>query len=192
MALWVSCDVELDDVRVERSLREEIDVAETRCLLLEHADERRTDATALLLGVDDAGERVEELVRRVHMHEPDMSLGDHHVDHALALATTEQPVVDKDARQLIAHRAVHERGGDGRVDAAAQRADHLASADLAAQRVDGGLDERVRLPGARTAAHVDEEVAQDLTAQRRVRHLEMKLDAVTTAWADKGRARRVE
>ena len=80
---------------IERALRQEIDVAETRRLFLEHADERRADAPALLLGVDHAGERVEELVGRVDVHQADVSLGAHHVDHAVALATRSSPLSTK-------------------------------------------------------------------------------------------------
>ena len=184
----MSCDVELDHIRVERSLRQEVDLAETRRLLLEHPDEGRTDATALLLGIDDPGECVEELVGGVDMDEPDMPLGGHHIDHAVTLATPEQPVVDEDAGQLITDCAVHQCGRDRGVDAATERADDLAVADLPAQRLDGRLDEQLRLPGPRAAADVDEEVAQDVAAQRRVRDLEVELDAVATPRSDECRA----
>ena len=121
-----------------------------------------------------------------------MSLGAHHVDDAVALATTEQAVVDEDAGQLIADGAVHERGGDGRVDATAERADDLAVADLPTQGVDGHLDERRSAPGSGATADVDEEVAQDVATQRGVRDLGVELDAVATVRPDERRARRVE
>ena len=39
-------------------------------------------------------------------------------DHLVALVLAHQPVVDEHARQPVADRAVHEQGGDRRVDAA--------------------------------------------------------------------------
>ena len=125
--------------------RKSIDAQAGR-LLLEDADEGRADAPAFLLRVDDPGERVEELVGCVDVHEIDMALGAHDVDDPVALATPEQPVVDEDAGQLVADRAMHERRCDRRVDPTAERADHLAVADLMAQRVDGHVDERGGLP----------------------------------------------
>ena len=55
----------LDDVGVERALREEPYVTEPLRFLLEDADELGADDLALLLRVFDAGELVEEPVARV-------------------------------------------------------------------------------------------------------------------------------
>ena len=52
------------------------------------------------------------------------------VDDALGLLAAQEAVVDEDAGELVADRAVDERGGDGGVDAAGERADHAAVADL--------------------------------------------------------------
>ena len=169
----------LDDVGVERPLGEEVDRPQPRRLLLEDADEGRADPAALLLGVDHPGERVEKLVGGVDVDEVDVALGAHDVDDPVALAAPEQPVVDEDAGQLVTDGAMHERRRDGRVDAAAERADHLAIADLVAQRVDGHLDERRGLPCAGAPADVEEEVAQDVAPERCVRDLGMELDAVS-------------
>jgi hypothetical protein len=51
------------------SLRQEVDPAQLRRLLLEDADELVTDAPPLLLRVLDAGEACEEPLARVHHHE---------------------------------------------------------------------------------------------------------------------------
>ena len=121
-----------------------------------------------------------------------MALRGHHVDDPVALATAEQTVVDEDAGQLIADGTMHECGGDRRVDATTECADDLAIADLLTERVDGHVDERRRLPGPCAATDVEQEVAQDVASQGRVRHLGMELDPVATARADEGGARRVE
>ena len=58
------------------------------------------------------------------------------LDDLVALALAHQPGVDEHARELRADGPVHERGGDRRVDAAGQRADHPAVADLGPDRGD--------------------------------------------------------
>ena len=126
------------------------------------------------------------------MDEMDVPLGAHHVDDAVALAASEQAVVDEHAGELIPDRTMHEGGGDGGVDAPAQRADDLAVADLMTQRVDGHVDERGGLPRARAPADVEEEVAQDIAPEWRVGHLRMELDAVATVRPDECGAGRVE
>ncbi len=192
MALCVSCEVELDDVRVERALREEVDLAEPCRLLLEDADEGRPDPAALLLRVDDAGERVEELVGGVDVDELDVALRAHHVDDAIALTAPQEAVVDEDAGQLVADGAVHQGRRDRGVHAAAQRADHLAVADLTAERGHRHLDEGRRLPRPSASAHVDEEVAEEIAPERRVRDLGVELDPVPLTRTDESGAGGVE
>ena len=71
----------------------------------------------------------------------------------LGLADAQQTGVDEHARELVADRLVHERGGDRGVDAARQAADHLLVADLGADRLDRLLDDRRHRPrraGTRT------------------------------------------
>ena len=104
----------------------------------------------------------------------------------LRLLLAHQPVVDVDAGQPVADRAMDERRRDGRVDAARQRADDLAvRAGLARVRVDavadvgdGRVDEVGRRPGRLDAGDADHEVAQDVPAARRVDDLGVELDAV--------------
>ena len=125
----------LDDVGVERALHEELDrlarraaasptISRSACL--EDPDELAADDLALLLGVGDPGERVEEALlarrrragrRRSRRRSPLDLLG---------LALAQQPVVDEHAGQLVADGPLHERRGDRGVDAAGQAADRPA------------------------------------------------------------------
>ena len=89
--------------------------------LLERADELAADDLALLLGVADPGERVEEDVGGVDGDEAHAGGGDVVLLDLLALALAQQPVVDEHRGQLVADGLVHERGRDGRVDAARER-----------------------------------------------------------------------
>ena len=108
----------LDDVGVERPLHEEAGVLVVDGDLLEDADERLADDLALALGVGDVVERLDEPVGRLHVHEIDLELAPERLLHLLGLVHPQQAGVDEDAREPVAHRLVHEGGGDGRVDAA--------------------------------------------------------------------------
>ena len=97
--------------------------------------------------------------------------------NALGLAEPEQPVVDEDARELIAHGTVHQRRRHRGVDAAGKRADHLAVADAAADVLHRLVDEVARGPVRLQSRHVEDEVADDLLALRRVDDLRVELQA---------------
>ena len=120
----------LDDVGVERALGQEVDAAglalDLGGLLLEHPDELVADDLALLLRVLDPGQAGEEALARVDHHEVHAQVLLERRAQQLRLLLAHQPVVDVDARQPVADGAMDERRGDGRVDAARQRADDLA------------------------------------------------------------------
>ena len=101
---------------------------------LEGADELASDDLALLLGVAHAVERVEERLRRVDDLQRDAGRGHEVALDLLGLALAEQAVVDEHTGQLVADRALHQRCGDRRVDAAGQSADRPLVADLCADR----------------------------------------------------------
>ena len=96
----------LDHIRVERSLDEEADVRQLLRLLLEHADELLADDLALALGLDHAGEPLQEALLSGHVDEPDPPVAKR-LDHLLRLVLSQQAVVDEHAGELIARR----RGG---------------------------------------------------------------------------------
>ena len=93
---------------------------------LEDPDELAADDLALLLGVDDPGERVEELLGGVDHVEVGAGGGHEVALDLLGLALAHQPVVDVHAGEPVADRALHEGGGDRRVDAAGEPADRPA------------------------------------------------------------------
>ena len=76
----------LDHVGVERALDEEAGVLDAAGGLLEDADEQLADRLALVLGVGDAGEPLEEAVGRPHVDELDAAGAPERLDHLLALA----------------------------------------------------------------------------------------------------------
>ena len=144
---------------------------------LEGADELAADDLALLLGVVDPGERVEELVGGVDDVEGVEDLLEVAPD-LLGLALAHHPVVDVDAGEAVADGALHDRGGDGGVDAAGQRADRAALlADLLADPLDLLLDDVDHRPGLPAAGDLVQEVLEDLLAVLGVQDLGVPLDA---------------
>ena len=168
----------LDDVRVERPLDEEADVAELPRLLLEDADELLADDLALLLRVGDAGEPREEPLLRLHVDERHVEVAAERLDDLLRLVLAQEPVVDEDARELVADRLVHEQRGDSGVDAAGERAQHPLGPDRRPDPRDLLLDDGSGRPRRRRAGDLVEEVLQDLLPVRRVHDLGVELDAV--------------
>ena len=159
----------LDDVGVERALHEERDLV---ALLgrgaehlglggLEDPDELAADDLALLLGVADPGERVEEALLGVDDVQVDAGGGDEVALDLLGLALAQQPVVDEDAGQPVADGALDEGGRDRGVDAAGEAADRRAGvADLVADPLDLLLDDVDHGPGLPAAGDLVEEVLE--------------------------------
>ena len=128
----------LDHVGVERALGQELGAAELLGLLVEHVDEERADGLALGLGVGLAGERGQEALAGIDMHERDVEVAAEQRHDLLGLVQPQQAVVDEDAGELVADRLVDQHGGDRAVDAAGEPADHAALADLGADLGDLG------------------------------------------------------
>src|SRR5207248_10175443 len=87
--------------------------------------------------------------------------------------------------------AVHERRRDRGVDAARERAEDAAAADLRAHPLHRFADEGAGRPGWRAAADPQHEVADHLPPVRRVDDLGMELDADDALVVGEGRHRRV-
>ncbi len=64
----------------------------------------------LLLGVGHAGQLREEPVGRLDMDERHVEVLLERLDHLLGLGHPQEPVVDEDARELVADGAVDEQG----------------------------------------------------------------------------------
>ncbi len=171
----------LDDVGIERALREEIGAADLLGLGLEQIDEGAADELALLFGIGLARETAEEHLLRVHMDQWNVVMVAEQRDDLLGLVHPHQPVVDEDAGQLVADRLVDQHRGDRAVDTAGQAADDLAVADLRANFLDFGLAEFGHGPVAREAADMAHEIGEQLAAVGRMDDLGVELRAVIAA-----------
>ncbi len=126
-------------------------------VLLEDAHEQLADDLALLLGVGDPAEALEEALAGVDVDELDAQVAPERLDDLRRLALAHQPGVDVDAGQLGADGPVDERGGDRGVDPAGQAADGPAVADLGPHGLDLRVDDRRHRPRRAAAAHVEQE-----------------------------------
>ena len=125
----------LDHVGVQRALDEE--AARRRACAASSSKTRMNSAPIALRlasGSVTPGEPREEAVLGVDGDERHLEVVAEGGDDLLALVLAHQAVVDEHARELVADRAVHEQRGHRRVDAAGEPADHLAVADLGADR----------------------------------------------------------
>ena len=120
---------------------------------------------------------VEELLAGVDDPQVDAGGGDEVPLDLLGLALAHQPVVDEDAGEPVADRPLHQRRGDGGVDAAGQRAERPAVADLRADPLDLLLDDVGHRPGRLEAGDVEQEVLEHRLAVRGVPHLGVELHA---------------
>src|SRR5579863_2367901 len=93
-----------DDVGIERALAEEARAADGRGVLFEDVDEGVADDAALLFGIDDAGEALEEEIGGLGDAQGDAEAGGESRLDAIAFARAQQAVIDKDAAQAIADR----------------------------------------------------------------------------------------
>ena len=135
----------LDNIRIQRPLRQEIEIVELRRFLLEHVDEFVADDLALLLRIFDAAQLAQETLARIDLDHLHIELADERFHDALRFAFAQQAMVDEHASQLVADRLVQQHRHDRGIHAAAQRTQHLAVADLRADLANRILDERCHL-----------------------------------------------
>ena len=173
----------LDDIRVDRALDEVIDGTDLLGLFLEDADEFLADDLALLLRLRHALELLVEAVLGIDADEVEVVRAFRAEDglDLVALVLAQQAVVDKDAGQLLADGLGEQHGCDGRVNAARQRTECLAFANLGLELLDSRLDEGVHLPVALARADVVDEVVEHLPALLRVHDFRMELRRIEAA-----------
>ncbi len=176
----------LDDVGVQRALHEELDrfalgfglCDQIELHLLEGADELAPDDLALLLRVADTLQMTEEGIGSIHGDQTHAGGGDVVLLDLLALALAEQSVIDEHGGELVADRLVHERRGDGGVDAAGESRDDAGRADLLANARDLLVDDVATVPVGGEAGSPVQEVLEDLLSVVGVLHFWVPLHAV--------------
>jgi hypothetical protein len=155
-------------------------VADDEALLFEDGDKLCANDAPLALRLGHPAQRGEEAFLRPHM---DQAQGRERAGKRggdlLRLRFPLQPVIDEDGRETASDGTVHQRRRHRTVHASGQ------GRDCAPGGTDRLSDRRRRLvgiplhaPGGAQGANAEEEVAQDLQAKGRVRHLGVELDPV--------------
>ena len=85
-----------------------------------------------------------------------------------------QPVIDVNAGDLWTDGLEQQGRADTGINAAGEAADHALVADPGLDLGHGPVDKCLHLPRTLAAAHIAEEVGQDLTAMRRMCHFRVK------------------
>ena len=94
----------LDHIRIQCALRQKGCPFDTVCLFIKHLDEAGTDDLALLFRVGHAGQLTKEHGGRIPMDQRNIVVTAKQRDHLLCLTSAQQPVINKNACQLIANR----------------------------------------------------------------------------------------
>ena len=151
-------------------------------LALEHVDEQLADGLALLLGVVDAGERVEEQLLGVHMHQRDVVAVAEQRDHLLGLRpsrsrpwSTNTQVSWSPIASWISTAATAESTPPERPQIT------LPLPTWRADFLDRLVLEGAHGPVAGEPGDLAHEIAQQRRAMRRVHDLEMELGGVELA-----------
>src|SRR5947209_18137818 len=164
----------LDHVRVQRPLGEKVDLSQLFRFRFEDTNELLADNASLGLGIGYPLQPGQEAILGV---DRDELSGDVRLEHGaklLTLVLAQQPVVDKDADEMVADRSRDERGRDRAVDPAAERAQDASGTNLFPDRADALLDERTGRPARAAAADVAKEVLENRHTARRMHDLRMK------------------
>ena len=100
-------------VGIQRALHKKLGVFDAARISLEDAHKSFANHLALLLGVDDALQFVEEFICSIHMHQLDTQIALERFHYLVAFVLTHEPGVYIYAREVGANGAMHQRSGYG-------------------------------------------------------------------------------
>ena len=166
----------LDHIGIQGPLHQVGGIGDPTLGVLEDPDEQLPDRLALLLGVGDARESLEEPVRRALVDQLDALVAPEGLHHLFALVLAHQPRVHEHTGQLGTDRPVDERRGHRRVDTTGQTTDRATGADLCTDVGDRVVDEVGHGPFGRTTGEVVQEAFDHVLAMGGVVHLGVELD----------------
>src|SRR5262249_2624121 len=173
-----------DHVRVQRSLHQVSNFAVSFASLEflrffgKDGDEFPADELALLFRIADALELTEETVGSVDANDMQIQAVAQHFQGGCKFILSQQTGIHKNVSEPVAHGAVHQDRGDGRIHAAAERADGPFVSNLCANGCDGLLNGRSGAPFWRWFACAEEKISQQFRCALGVLYFGMKLRGV--------------
>ena len=158
----------LDDIRVNRALRQPAHIVQARRGTLKGIHEGRADGLALGFRIGEAGQRGEKGVTGIHRDQIEVqgvggAAGEGRL-HLLALAEAQQAVIDENAGEAITDGPFDERRRDAGIDSAGEPEHHPIHTHLAADQRHALIDDAGRCPSAVAAADVAGKAAHQLGA----------------------------
>src|SRR3546814_14994765 len=105
----------LDDIRIDRALREELHVRNLRGFLVEYIDEQFADDLALGLRIADAFQRTEKPLFGIDANDLHAEMIGEDLHDLIAFVMAQQTMIDEHAGQLRADRLVQQRSEERRV-----------------------------------------------------------------------------
>ena len=115
----------LDDVGVERALRQKFRAADLMRRFVENLDEQAPDRLALLLGIGDAFKSRQEAFVGLHMDQRNVVGAAEQAFDFLRFALAQQAVIDENTGERVADRLMEQDRGDSGIHAARKSANHL-------------------------------------------------------------------
>ena len=107
-----------DNIRINRSLSQEIDAVQLAGFLFKNTNKLRADDFTLLLRFADPSKLIKETIDCVDINQVRSQLVTEHLHHLLRLTLSQQAMVHVNAGQLIADRADQKSGHNGGIHAA--------------------------------------------------------------------------
>src|SRR5436305_5908418 len=126
----------LNHVRINRTLRKEVDACQLMGLLIEHFDEGAANDLSLLLRVGHTGQSRQESLLRIYPDNVDAQVLGERGHDLISFTETQKSCVDKHAHELIADRAMQERSNDRGVNTTGQAQQDLSLSNLRTDPVD--------------------------------------------------------
>ena len=115
----------LQNIRINGSLRQELDSGQFSGFFFKYPNKFGSDNFPLLFRFGNAGQLVQEPVRRVDINQIGLHLIAEHFNHLLRLPFTQQSMVDMYTNQLLADGLDQQRGNNGRIHSAGKRQQHF-------------------------------------------------------------------
>ena len=159
----------LNDIRINRALRQEMDTVQLACFFFKHTDKLRADNLALLLRLGNARQFIQEAVHRVHINEVGVHLVAEHLHTLLRFSFAQQTMVYMLAHQLLTDGLDEQRRHDRGIHAAGQCQKHFFISHLSADQLDLVCNEVLHVPVGLRTAGIEYKFGQDGFPLRRIR-----------------------
>jgi len=169
------CRSAFNDVRVERTLREELRPLHLSRRVGEDIDEGLPDELPFCLGIDDPLQFGKKPLGGIHDSEIDRIIIGKHGVYFLHFSLSQKAIVYKNSLHPVSDGAVYQCRRNRGVHSAGKSADYVMISHKGFDSFYRFIDEPVHRPSAPAGGNVEQEVSDDVRASRCVHDLRVKL-----------------